>query len=412
MRREASRRLAAAGLAFAIGIGAGCSAEKPAEVKAASETQAGAAGPSEVILAPAVQKEAGLAAEVVQFRSVPEVVRANGRITNNEERTWRVGAVTEGRIVKVFAKVGDPVGMGQILARMHSHMIHESRAEYRKAVAELARAKTSETYARRVRDRARRLYELKAASLQQVEQAEAELRNAQTSVGNAEVDVERTRQHLVEFLEIPADESEHHKDGSPQGDEDLIPIKAPAAGVVLTRNVTAGTVVAPAGDLFVISDLSSLWMMAAVTEENLPKLRVGMPVRVSVQAYPDRMFQGRIGRLGEELEAATRTVKVRVDLANPDGRLKPEMYANAEIESGSSGSAIFIPQTAPQEVEGKTVVFVQKGEDRFEVRPVRVGRTVQGLLEVAAGVRPGDRVVTQGSFLLKSQLLKSTLGEE
>lgn len=399
-------------LVLVMFLAAGCSREKPPAPKAAAEQAGTATATREVVLNLAAQKEAGVETETIRLRSVPEVLRANGRITANEDRTWRVGAVTEGRIVKVFVNVGDEVREGQILARMHSHVIHESRAEYRRAVAELARLRTVETYARRARDRAKRLFELKAASLEQVEHSETELRNAQTAVANAEVELDRTRRHLVEFLEIPADEKEYHGSGAPQGDEDLIPVKAPAAGTVLARNVTAGTVVGTSGDLFVISDLSTLWMIASVSEEHLAKLRAGMPVRVSVQAYADRVFPGRIARLGEELDPTTRTLKVRVDLANRDGRLKPEMYATAEIELGGTTSALFIPQTAPQEIDGRMMVFVRKGQDRFEARPVRVARTVQGSLELAGGIEPGEAVVTKGSFLLKSQLLRASMAEE
>ncbi|MEK7405316.1 MAG: efflux RND transporter periplasmic adaptor subunit [Acidobacteriota bacterium] len=388
---------------------AGCSREPPP-----AQPPPARAGPAarEVLLPPAAQKEAGVETETVQVRSIPELLRASGRITEDGEKTWRVGAVTEGRIVKVFASPGDTVRQGQILARMHSHAIHESRAEYRKALGDLTRVRAQDSYARGVRDRARRLFGLKAASLEQVEHAETELRNAQTAVTTAEVELDRTRRHLVEFLEIPPDEQEYHRDGAPHLDEDLIPIKSPAGGVVLVRNVTAGTVVGTSADLFVISDLATLWMIAAVSEEHLARLRASMPVRVSVQAYPGRVFPGRIGRLGEELDPTTRTLRVRVELPNPGGRLKPEMYAAAEIELGGSARAVFIPQTAPQEIEGQTMVFVRKAEDRFEARPVRIARAVEGSLEVAAGLAPGEVVVTRGSFLLKSQLLKSSLAGE
>lgn len=371
-----------------------------------------AAAPREVLLDAAAQKQAGVVAEAVAVRSLPQVLRATARVALNENRTWRVGAVTEGRIVRVLANAGDQVTLGQILARMHSHMIHEGRADYRKALGELARAKAAAAAVLRARDRAKTLLDLKAGSLEQLEHAETELRNAETAVGNATIEVDRTRRHLLEFLEIPADSPEHAPGEAEEEDHDLIPIKSPAAGTLLARNVTPGMVVQPSGDLFVVTDLATLWTIAAVSEEHLARLRPGMPARIYVQAYPNRPFSGKIGKLGEELDPTTRTVRARIDVPNPDGRLKPEMYATAEIDLGGSDSALFVPQEAFQEISGETVIFVRRAPDRFEARSVRLGRSVGNSQEVLSGLQPGDAVVTRGSFALKSVLLKAALGQE
>jgi RND family efflux transporter MFP subunit len=153
-------------------------------------------------------------------------------------------------------------------------------------------------------------------------------------------------------------------------------------------------------------------MIAAASEEHLARLRLGMPVRVTVQAYPDLSFPGRIHKLGEQLDPTTRTVQVTIDVPNRSRRLKPEMYATAEIEMGGSERAIFVPHEALQEVNGRTVVFVKSGDNRFEACPVTAGRSLDGSREVIAGLRAGQTVVTRGSFVVKSQMLKSTLAEE
>jgi cobalt-zinc-cadmium efflux system membrane fusion protein len=176
--------------------------------------------------------------------------------------------------------------------------------------------------------------------------------------------------------------------------------------------VTPGTVVSPASEMFTIADLSMLWAIAEVNEEHLSKLREGMPVRISVQAYVDRSFAGRIGKLGETLDPATRTVRVRVEVPNRLGLLKPEMYASAEIKMGGTDSGLFVPAEASQEVRGQTVVFVRKSPSEFEVRPVRLGLPVGGAVQVLSGLRDGEAVVSLGSFILKSEFLKSTLAEE
>ncbi len=397
------------GLLIAALLAAGCSKPAREAPKAEAEKPEGA---REIVLTETMQREAKVAVETVSIRSAPRVVRASGRITVNELRTWRVGAVTDGRVVRVYANPGDQVKQGDVLARMHSNSIQESRAQYRKAQAELSRLKSAEAHALRVRDRVRRLYELKAASLEQVDHAEAEYRNAQAATKVAEVEIERTRLLLSEFLQVPPDRDhpavDHEED---HGDEDLIPIKAPAAGTVLSRSVTPGTVVSPSSDMFVITDLSRLWVVAAVNEEHLAKLRPGLTARVYVQAYPDRAFTGALTKIGEELDPATRTIQARIEVPNEKGFLKPEMYATVEILAGGSEPALLIPQSAPQEVNGQTAVFVSKGGGRFEVRPIATGRVIEGMLEVVAGLRDGEKIVTRGAFVVKSQLLKSTLGE-
>lgn len=361
-----------------------------------------------VVVPANVQDENGIVTAPVRAQTIPETARSTARITIDENNTWRVGSIAEGRIAQVLANSGDVVRKGQVLARIHSHDIHESRALYKRAKADLARMQGMEEYSLRQRDRAQRLYDLKAGSLAQMEQKETELRNAQTDVRNAGFELERTRIHLEEVLGIPAEEADVPV--SPDGDDnDLIPVLAPADGVVMARNVTPGTVVTPASDLFLISNLASLWAIAEVNEEYLGRLRIGMPVRVSVQAYPDEIFRGRIGKLGESLNAQTRTIQVRVDLSNTRRRLKPEMYAAVEIELGAGGQTLTVPAESVQDVRGQTVVFVQTADDTFEVRAVQTGRTLNGSYEITSGLQDGEVIAVRAAFVLKSEFLKATL---
>ncbi len=391
-----------------------CSKEAPPpKVEAAKpEPPSAPATPAnQVILDQKMQQEARIATASVIERAAPQLVDANGRLTVNEVRTWHVGAVTDGRVVKALLMPGDPVRKDQVIAGLHSHEIHEARAEYRRSSQELTRLKTVLSYSQKQRDRMKRLFDLKAASLEQVEHAETEFKNAQTAVINAETEVERTRVHLVEFLQVSPDGHQEHTEGDTDHDGDLIPVKSPADGIVLERKVTAGSVVKGGDDLFIVTDPGSLWMIAAVSEDNVGKLRIGMPVKVRVQAYPDQVFEGRITRFGDQLDAETRTLPTRVELRNPARRLKPEMYATAEIAVGGGARAIVIPQAAVQQVNGQPVVFVRQAADRFEVRVVETTRNLDGMLEVARGLSAGEQVVVEGSYILKSQLLKGSLAE-
>lgn len=389
-------------LAAAIASTSSCNSDKNADAAAPSGKIA--SNTLEVVLTTAEQQQVGVEVHPAEMRSVPEILHVTGRLALNENRTWRVGAVTDGRIMSVLANPGDIVRAGQVLARMHSHDIHEGRAMYQKAVADLSNARQNEAYALKARDREKRLYGLKAASPAQVESAETALKAAQTATANAESEVERTRRHLSDFLDVDLKDS-----NSEEGD--LIPIKAPANGVVLSRSVTPGTVLQPSAEAFVLSDLGTLWMIAAVSEEYLAKLKPGMNVQVFVRAYANQPFDATIQHIGEVLDPTTRTVMVRIAVPNSQNKLKPEMYAIGDIALGGSGNGIFVPEGATQEVNGQKSVFVRTEADRFEVRPVETGRTIEGSLQVTSGLKPGDHVVTKGSFVLKSQLMKSSLSE-
>lgn len=394
----------------ALWVLAACQKAPPRAAPAAASE---AAEPRAVELDDAALGQAGLRVEAAALRAVPVTIRANGRLAANEERTWRVGAITDGRIMSVLVRVGDAVQKGQVLARMFSHDVHESRALYRRAVAEYHRLQSNLEFSRRQRDRMRRLFGMKAASQEQLDTVENELRNAETALRAAQIEMTRTRQHLVEFLEIPVEGPEHHEPGAAAlSDDDLIPIRAPAEGIVLTRMVTAGSVVQASSELFVISDLATVWVIANVQEEYLPRVRPRMAALISVQAYPGRRFAGRVIRVDEKLDPETRTVQAIVELDNRRALLRPEMYAAVELEAGASEPGLFIAQTAIQDLNGQPTVFVETRPGRLEPRPVETGRALDRLVEIRRGLAAGERVVTEGSFVLKSHLLKSSLSED
>lgn len=384
---------------------AACTGNKSEEAAGAGPPAAEAKKrPGEVLLDAEAQKNAAIVVEPVVSGTLAAAIHATGQLTVNEDETWSAGALHNGRVVSVHARVGDAVQTNQVLARIHTHDVHESRAAYKRAQAELARAEAAEAHARRLHARAERLFALKAMSQQEVEIATAELRNTQAAVQNAKTELERERLHLLEYLEIPLDET--------PGAGDFVPVKSPAAGIVIERKATAGAVVSPGQELFRVTTPSSLWMLAHVNEAEVAPLRVGQPVRVHVRAYPGRVFNGRILRLGESFDPTTRTLQVRVLVPNPGGLLKPEMYASAEIQQSSGRDALLVPTSAIQDLNGNRVVFVQTGAGRFEARHVQLGQPVDDRVEVAAGLKPGEKIVVRGSFVLKSQLLRGSIEEE
>ena len=362
----------------------------------------------EVRLSPEQQAAMTIETRPATLSTQPGLLRVKGRIALADDRTWKVGVRTDGLVVAVYKELGELVHKGDILARYHADEVRDSRALYRTAVAEVDRAQAAARQAERNRDRARRMLELKAGSQQQVEQTEQDLVTAQAVVRKAQIEVDRLRDLLEDDLRVPAE-----PDPSRQSElEDDVPILAPGDGYVIQKNVTPGKSVDTGAVTFVIADLSKVWMLASVRQEDLGKLRAGQPAAVTLSGEEERRLPGRVANLGQELDPSTRVMQVRIELDNPAHRLRPEMLANADLPIGRGQSTLLIPSDAVQSVGDETVVFLQTAPGRYSVRPVRVGEAADGKTPVLEGLKPGDPVVVRGSFVLKSQLLKSTLEGE
>jgi len=371
----------------------------------ASEAATTAGPRTEVVLSSAAQQEGGIETQPAKATTEPEMLRVSGRIALADTRTWRVGIRTDGLVVAVYAGVGDYVRQGQVLARYHADEVRDSRAKYHAAQADMARAQAGAALAQRNLERAGTLLELKAASQQQVDQARQDAVAAQTEVRNAETEVERLKDLLEDDLRVPADP----KPGDDTADQ--VPIVAPGSGFILEKNVTLGKAIDTMDDTFVIGDLSQVWMLASVRQDQLGSLRVGLPAHVTVAGVSGRMFDGRIANLGQTLDPQTRTMQVRVVLNNSGNQLRPEMLATAEIPAGAARETVLVPSDALQQVDGQDVVFVRTAPDRFTVRPVQSAETRNGETPILEGLKGAEQVVVKGSFVLKSQLLKASLEE-
>jgi cobalt-zinc-cadmium efflux system membrane fusion protein len=360
----------------------------------------------EITLSPQAQAEQKIEVAPVEPGTAAATQRAKGRIALPDNATWRVGVLAEGRVEKVYFNLGDYVKKGQVLARMHSHDVHEARAAYANAVAERSRLQAAEALAQKNYERSQRLYALKAESVSQTEMAKQELVNAESATHEADNVVRREETHLEETLGIranaPADSSE---------DADMIPVKAPAAGRILQKNVTPGATISPSTDAFIIGDLSHLWMLASVDASTLSKLRLGQTAMVTLPDVPEATYAAKITNLGQEFDPVTRLMQVRIEIRNPDSRLRPEMLASAEFTTGDGIPTVLVPQEAIQQVNGEDVVFVRMGSDRFRVQTVQMGENMHGKARILQGLKPGEQVITHGSFIAKSQLLKSSIGD-
>ena len=387
-------------LMIALAAAAGCNREaQPARDSAPAVAR------TEVVLSAAAQKEGQIETQPAKTSDEPDVLRVPGRIALAENRSWRVGVRTDGLVVAVMAEAGDYVRKGQVLARYHADEVRDSRALYRAAQADLARAQSNAALAQRNVTRAETLLDLKAGSQVQVEQARQDLVVAQTAVSNAEVEVGRLKDLLEDDLRVPADPK--------PGDEtaDQVPIIAPASGYILEKNVTLGKAIDTMDDTFVIGDLSQVWMLASMRQDQLGQLRIGQSVRVTVAGVAGQQFEGKISNLGQELDPSTRTMAVRIALSNAGNVLRPGMLATAEVPGSARKMTVFVASDAVQQVDGQDVVFVRVAPDRFAVRAVEVAQTTNGQTPILQGLKGDEQVVVRGSFVLKSQLLRAALEE-
>lgn len=370
------------------------------EPAAAPEAPADAAA-DYLELAEEVQAQAGIETTPVKAVRRIDTVEAPGVVALDEARTARVGSVVDGVVTHTAVEVGSHVRRGQRLAELHSHVIHDAWAAYRTSVADERRLTTELAYAEEAEARARRLFDAKAISEQQLRRAEADTIAAREQLDMAGTEVQRS-----------IDELDHYgMDAADAGRAEAIPVRSPVTGVVLERLVTEGTAVTIGTPLFLVSDLASLWVVAEIDETELGRVTVDRPVSVRVAAYPDETFDGTITYIGETVNPRTRRVTVRSSVPNPDGRLKPAMYATAALGEGDPREVLQVPSEAIQEIDGQSVVFVKDAPMRFRPRVVELGPEVDGWVEVRTGVADGEAVVSAGAFLIKSELLKATIDE-
>ena len=357
-----------------------------------------------VTLAESADREAGLAVEAAKTVTRRDQLEAPGVLALDERRTARIGSPVDGKVIEVFVEIGDRVGQGKELAHMISPLVHDAWAAYRKAVAERRKAQTELKLAIQADDRAKRLFADKAVSEQDVQRAGANRVAAEEALNIVETEVRRSEEEL-EHLGVTNSEDPTGESG------EQIPVKAPLSGVVLEKLITEGGAVTPGAPLFVVSDLSSLWALAEIDETAISHVKAGLPVDVTVSAYPGEKFTGTIAWVADTINPKTRRVTVRCALPNAQGRLKPEMYATVMLGEGEPRPVVVVPSAAVQDIDGKPVVFVEEGKGRYRRRDITVGPDRDGAIEVRSGLREGERIVVTGAFLLKSELLKSATPE-
>lgn len=269
--------------------------------------------------------------------------------------------------------------------------VKQSEKEWEQRKAELEQAKKRVSLAKAALEREQRIAEQNLLAQKELQEAQAEYEQAKLELFSAE--------NALRLLRVKT------------GQRGRIPIVAPIKGRILERRVSVGQTVNANDVLFVILDLSSVWVDVRVFEKDIHAVKVGQKVFMTTPAYPNRTFIGTVRYVGDVLDEKTRTLVVRCEIPNPKRLLKPEMFVRARIQVGKR-KALVIPVTAYHEDEGKAKVYVRQATNRFEHREVVLGSRMGGLVEVKAGLKAGELIVAEGAFLLKSEERKEEFGEE
>jgi cobalt-zinc-cadmium efflux system membrane fusion protein len=323
-----------------------------------------------------------------------------GRLVPNEDRTARLGAPAGGRVTAVLVRPGDRVAAGRILVTLQSPEAGMAQSDLARAEAELGAKQAEARYAVGARQRAERLLALKSISRQEYERAIADDEQAHTAVAQAEAEVRRARST-----------AEQLGAGATPG---LMEIRTPRAGVVLARSAVPGTVVEAGAPLAVVTDPSTLWLVVNAPESAAGLFRVGAPIRFVVPAFPADTFRAPIDAVGAGLDSATRTLPIRVAVANPGGRLKPEMLATVLAGAATGARVALVPAEAVQLIGGNPTVFIATPDAqgvKLEARTVKTGSAAGGRVAVLEGLSAGELVVVEGAFTVKAQLQKSAMPE-
>ncbi len=354
------------------------------------------------------QQRAGIQIAYVLVQRMPRTLSVAGQVALDEQHTSHLGTIADGRITSVNVLPGSPVRRGQVLGNLHSHMVHETVGSLIQAYAEANRQRGAVSFAKQAQARYHRLYSIQAASLEESQRSDQEVLQAQKLLIDAEANVHMEREHLSELLQIAP---ESLNPGNLY-DYELIPIRSVIDGVVISRNISVGQVVETGFVAFDISNLSTIWVTAAVNQQDLSLIQQGAAADVVTAGFPNQTFHGRVAMIGDILDPETRTIPVRIVIPNPGTKLRPGMFVSAQIAEPATHDAVFVPENALQNINGMPVVFVVSANGTsFQARTVNMGTRSLGKAEIVDGLAPGDRIVVNGAFMVKSEMLKGTMGD-
>ncbi|WP_114970733.1 efflux RND transporter periplasmic adaptor subunit [Rhodoferax ferrireducens] len=317
----------------------------------------------------------GVRTESAQLRTLDRTVRAAGRIEPDERRLFSITPKFEGYVERLHVNVtGQPVGRGQPLFEVYSPELLSAQREY-------------------------------AIAAQGVEALQEAGGQAQAGMKQlAESSLQRLKNWDVSEEQVKA----LVKSGEAKR---TLTFRSPVAGIVIEKKAVQGMRFMPGEALYQIADLSAVWVVAEVFEQDIGLVKSGAKAKVKINAYPDKVFEGPVTYIYPTLKAETRTVAVRVELANPGLLLKPAMFAQVELSTSTKGKVVTVPVSAVIDSGTRQIVLIQQGEGRFEPREVKIGARSDDYVEVLEGVKDGEQVVVAANFLIDAESnLKAAVG--
>ena len=329
--------------------------------------------------------------EEVRAERVPlEEVVAPGKIEANPTRVSRIALPLAGRVKQVMVTIGDAVRAGQPVLALDSPDTSAAIAVYRQAQAKLNQTKAAQSKAESDLNRIKDLFQNRAVAQKEVIGAETALAQAKSDVAQAEAAVEESQKRLQIFGLQPD-----------QPAQDIL-VRAPVSGKVLEIGVAAGEyrndTSAP---VITIADLSTVFMAADVPESQIRLIQRGEQIEITLSAYPGETFKGQVERIADTLDPQTRTIKVRAQLQNPSGRLRPEMFGEIRHRTGFRETPV-VPAGAIVQGDQQNIVYREKEPGVFEVVEVTFGKREGDRVPILTGIKAGDRIVTDGTMLLRN----------
>ncbi len=315
------------------------------------DADSGPADPSIVKISVEKVQRAGVRTETVDKHVLSEPLRVPGTVALDERLERSITIRTEGFIEKVYAgATGQHVKAGDLLFRIYSPQIVQAAVEYRIAAA-----------------------------------------GGQKAIGAKKLRNYGVPESYIKSLPLTGD----------------IPLSldwpSPVDGVLMSKNIIVGARVMPGDELYRLADVTNVWVIADVPEQDVGRVAIGNPVSISVRAYPGETFLGKVAFVLPELKKETRTAQVRIELPNPNHRLLHSMYADVDIDTGSTAAVIAVPESAIIDSGNKQVAIIEVGEGRFKPQTVKLGRRGGGQVEVVEGLAVGDKIVTRANFLIDAE---------
>lgn len=316
---------------------------------------------------------AGVQTAQATIRSLAKEIKTTGKISMNESGRNYITSRVEGRVDELYVTAeGEYITPGQAIASIYSPTYIAAQEEYLLVLENVQK--------------------LKGAGRDVVQ------------INNRLLDAARRKLQLLNVSNDDIAHLEHTRRSS-----DHMTVYAQFGGTVLEKLLLPGTYIMPGEKIFGLSDLSVVWMYADIYEKDLAGIQLGQTVTVTSGAYPGETFTGQVTFINPVMDDATRTVKIRVEMANPEGRLKPNMFVNANLQM-MLGESLVVSESSLIDTGTRKLVFVAQGEDTFVKRDVVVGQSAEGYIQILSGLQPGDTVVTAATFLIDSQTKLGNVG--